>query len=51
MTTSRMAELWIHLMTEELGYTRFAAHGGDIGGGVTVQIALVQRSVNKPKVS
>ena len=37
---SRVAELWRRLMTEELGYGRFAAHGGDIGRGVTQQLAL-----------
>lgn len=37
---SRVAELWARLMTEVLGYGRFAAHGGDIGRGVTQQLAL-----------
>jgi hypothetical protein len=40
MTNSRIAALWERLMTEELGYGRFAAHGGDIGSGVTQQLAL-----------
>jgi pimeloyl-ACP methyl ester carboxylesterase len=40
MTNSRVADLWERLMTEELGYERFAAHGGDIGSGVTQQLAL-----------
>lgn len=40
MTNSRVAELWERLMTEELGYERFAAHGGDIGSSVTQQLAL-----------
>jgi pimeloyl-ACP methyl ester carboxylesterase len=35
MTNSRVADLWEQLMTEELGYERFAAHAGDIGSGVT----------------
>ena len=34
------AALWHRLMTEVLGYRRYAAQGGDIGGGVTVQLAL-----------
>jgi len=40
MTNSRVADLWKRLMTEELGYERFAAHGGDIGSGVTQQLAI-----------
>ncbi len=40
MTNSRVADLWERLMTEELGYERFAAHGGDIGSAVTQQLAL-----------
>ncbi len=40
MTASRVAELWARLMTEGLGYSRFAAHGGDIGSGVTQELAL-----------
>ncbi|MBT6586120.1 MAG: epoxide hydrolase, partial [Gammaproteobacteria bacterium] len=28
---SRIASLWVKLMTEELGHTKFAAHGGDWG--------------------
>lgn len=31
----RIPELWMRLMTEVLGYRRFAAHGSDIGGMVT----------------
>jgi pimeloyl-ACP methyl ester carboxylesterase len=34
----RTMELWVRLM-ETLGYRRFAAHGGDIGGYVTNQLA------------
>ena len=37
---SRVAELWARLMTEVLGYGRFAAHGGDVGRGVTHRLAL-----------
>ena len=38
---SRVAELWGRLMTEVLGYGRFAAHGGgDVGRRVTHRLAL-----------
>ena len=40
MTTTKTAELWAHLMTDALGYSRFAAAGGDIGAGVTQRLAL-----------
>lgn len=40
MTSRRTAELWARLMTEVLGYQRFAAAGGDVGGGVTRFLAL-----------
>lgn len=40
MTVPRIAELWARLMTEKLGYRLFAAHGGDIGGGVTTRLGL-----------
>jgi microsomal epoxide hydrolase len=36
------AGLWHRLMTEVLGYSRYGAQGGDIGGGVTGQLALTQ---------
>jgi pimeloyl-ACP methyl ester carboxylesterase len=32
-------ELWHQLMTEELGFTRYAAHGGDLGSGITARLA------------
>jgi pimeloyl-ACP methyl ester carboxylesterase len=32
------ADLWARLMTEELGYERFAAHGGDWGAFVTANL-------------
>jgi len=35
-----ISELWVKLMTEELGYNKFAAAGGDIGSGVTRYLAL-----------
>ena len=36
---SQVADLWAKLMTEELGYTKFAAAGGDMGSGVTRYLA------------
>jgi pimeloyl-ACP methyl ester carboxylesterase len=32
-------ELWHQLMTEELGFARYAAHGGDLGSGITARLA------------
>ncbi|PRY68445.1 pimeloyl-ACP methyl ester carboxylesterase [Glaciihabitans tibetensis] len=32
-------ELWHTLMTEHLGFTRYAAHGGDLGAGITSRLA------------
>ncbi|WEO76444.1 epoxide hydrolase [Cryobacterium sp. SO2] len=32
-------ELWHQLMTDELGFTRYAAHGGDLGAGITSRLA------------
>jgi len=34
-TRRGVAEIWHELMTKTLGYQRFGAFGGDIGGGVT----------------
>lgn len=34
----RIAELWVKLMTEVLGYDRFGAQGGDWGAFVTAQL-------------
>ena len=31
----RIGELWASLMTDQLGYRRFGAHGGDWGSTVT----------------
>lgn len=39
MSSRRTAELWVKLMTEVLGYKRFAAAGGDFGSIVTQYIA------------
>lgn len=35
-----ISELWAKLMTEKLGYSKFAAGGGDMGSGVTRYLAL-----------
>ena len=35
---SRIADLWTQLMTQGLGYHRFAAHGGDWGASVTAHL-------------
>jgi pimeloyl-ACP methyl ester carboxylesterase len=39
MNLFRIAELWTGLM-EELGYSRFAAQGGDLGAGVSTILGL-----------
>ena len=36
--TNRVADLWVKLMEEGLGYTRFAAHGGDWGSIITTRM-------------
>jgi pimeloyl-ACP methyl ester carboxylesterase len=38
LTRGQIADLWRRLMVEGLGYPRFGAHGGDVGGGVTRQL-------------
>jgi pimeloyl-ACP methyl ester carboxylesterase len=38
-TIFRVNDLWMHLMTEKLGYRQFGAHGGDWGSTVTEQLA------------
>ena len=40
MNTKRIANLFTTLMTDELGYEQFIAHGGDVGSVITEQIAL-----------
>jgi pimeloyl-ACP methyl ester carboxylesterase len=40
MNVKRVAKLFNHLMTDELGYERFVAQGGDLGTGIAEQIAL-----------
>lgn len=36
---ARVAELWVSLMTDVLGFDRFCAHGGDWGGLITSQLS------------
>ena len=36
----RVADMWAKLMTENLGYPRFGAQGGDIGAGVTAVLGF-----------
>ena len=38
MQVQKVADLWARLMTENLGYARFGAQGGDIGAGVTSRL-------------
>jgi pimeloyl-ACP methyl ester carboxylesterase len=38
-TNERTADLFAKLMSEQLGYRRFGAHGGDVGSGVTERLA------------
>ena len=40
VNNNRISELWAKLMTEKLGYSKFAAGGGDVGSGVTRYLAL-----------
>jgi pimeloyl-ACP methyl ester carboxylesterase len=40
VNTKRLAKLFTHLLTQELGYKKFVAHGGDLGSTITEQIAL-----------
>jgi microsomal epoxide hydrolase len=39
-TTKRIADLFTTLMTDELGYQRFGAHGGDWGSTITERLAF-----------
>jgi pimeloyl-ACP methyl ester carboxylesterase len=39
LTHEHVAELWYQVMTRILGYRRFAAHGSDLGAGVTARLA------------
>jgi pimeloyl-ACP methyl ester carboxylesterase len=38
-THEEVAELWHRLMVDALGYSRFVAHGSDLGAGVTARLA------------
>ena len=40
-----VSELWAKLMTEELGYRKFAAGGGDMGSGVTRYLAATHPEI------
>ena len=40
MSISRVADLWARLMTENLGYQRFVAQGGDWGAGITARLGF-----------
>lgn len=37
--TEQTHDLWHRLMHDELGFTRYAAHGGDLGAGVSSRLA------------
>jgi pimeloyl-ACP methyl ester carboxylesterase len=39
LTAVAVARLWHRLMTEGLGYTRYVAHGSDLGAGVSARLA------------
>jgi len=39
LSAGAIAELWNRLMTEVLGYSRYVAHGSDLGAGVTARVA------------
>jgi pimeloyl-ACP methyl ester carboxylesterase len=39
LTHRAVAALWNRLMTDGLGYTRYVAHGSDLGAGVTAWLA------------
>ena len=40
MQVLKVADMWAKLMTENLGYPRFTAQGGDIGAGVTSRLGF-----------
>lgn len=42
LTADAVAVLWHRLMVDGLGYPRYAAHGSDLGAGVTVRLARAQ---------
>jgi len=42
---ARVAQLWVKLMTEVLGFDKFAAHGGDWGALITAHLAHAHADV------
>lgn len=40
MNTELIADLFVRLMTDELGYSRFIVHGGDWGSSIAEQLAI-----------
>ena len=40
MSNTRIAGMWHQLMTEDLGYTRFGAQGGDWGGMISSRLGF-----------
>ena len=44
MQVQKVAGLWAKLMTENLGYPKFAAQGGDIGAGVTSRLGYAHHA-------
>lgn len=45
MTAAAVADLWRDIMVDGLGYRRFAAHGSDLGAGVTAWLARRHQDV------
>jgi pimeloyl-ACP methyl ester carboxylesterase len=39
--TPTIHELWKMLMVDALGHTRFGAHGGDLGAGITAKLGML----------
>jgi pimeloyl-ACP methyl ester carboxylesterase len=37
---TRLGDLWCRLLCDGLGYTRFGAHGSDVGTGPTIQLGV-----------
>ena len=40
VTEARLGDLWCRLLRDGLGYTRFGAHGSDVGTGPTIQLGV-----------
>ena len=47
MNPEKIAGLFAALMTKELGYSQFAAHGGDWGSSITEQLSIHHRQLLK----